>query len=195
MKFKATNNRTVVSVAKRLEDEVAIGDRKFILDNAFRQYWNTVQMAEVIATGHPEIEVGDIVYVHHFVSAPEQKLPVEGNYSYVENSQIFCKMKGDKAISVGMHVLVEPITYGEEGAAESSSGLLLSAKSPNDKLEQIGRVRHLSRFAKDMGLEEGDKVLFGRNCDYEILVDGKVFYNMNLQDVITVLGDEVKIKI
>ena len=193
--FRAFANRTIVEVEKRLKDKVVVGGFELQLDNVFRQYWNTVQIAKVVATNHEELESGDIVYVHHFVSNDEHKLPVDGNYSWLENHQIYCKVKDGIVKALGDFVLVEPITYGDEGVKESESGLILTSKSANEHLERIGIVRHVGKNGKEHGLKPGDKVLFGKDCEYEMLVENKLYYRMELRDVITVLEDNVKVKV
>jgi len=195
MKFKGVNNRTIVHVPQRINDKVTVAGKEFILDHVFRQYWNTVQMTEVVATGNSELDEGDRVYVHHFVSAKEHRIPVEGNYSWIEDFQIYCKVNDGIVKAIGDYLLVEPVTWGELGKSERPSGLITSTKSASENMERIGRAKHLSDTAIKYGLEENDMILFGKNCEYEILIEGQVYYAMEMRDVITVIGDEVKVKV
>lgn len=187
--MKPLNNRTLVELEKRVNDEVMVGDRKFILDSVFREYWNTVQMASVVESDMESLEAGDIVYVHHFVNAPEQRLPINGRFSFLEFNQIYCRVRNDEMKVLANYVLVEPVTYGDTGISKSKHGLLLNTKSPNERIERVGIASLLSDNALEAGLKEGDKILFDKNCEYEILIDGKLYYRMELRDVITTLDN------
>jgi len=146
-------------------------------------------MASVVESDMEELEPGDIVYVHHFVNAPEQKLPVMGNYSFLEFNQIYCRVRNNEMNVLANYILVEPVTYGDTGISKSKHGLLLNTKSPNERIDRVGIVGLLSENCKEAGLKVGDKVLFDKNCEYEILIDGKLYYRMELRDVITTLDD------
>jgi len=185
--MKPLNKRTLVKVEKRVNDKVKVGGREFDLDPIFREYWNTVQMAEVCACDRDDIKPGDIVYVHHFVNAPEQKLPIKGTMSFLEHNQIYAKREDGKVKPLTTFVLVEPVTYGQAGVVTNRGGLLLSTHSEHDHVEKIGIARHLSQQAMDEGLKEGDLILFNKNCEYEILIEDKIMYRMEIRDVITPL--------
>jgi len=187
--MKAFNGRTVVRREKRVNDRVIVGGRELLLDPVFREYWNTVQMAEVVTSDLTELEHGDVVYVHHFVNSPEQRLPIKGNMSVLESNQIYCRSRNDEMEVLGNFILVEPITYGDAGLSKEEGGLILTSKSPKEKMEKVGVVGLIGASAKSYGLNIGDKVLFNKNCEYEILVDGKLYYRMELRDVITTIDD------
>lgn len=187
--MKPSNGRTVVRQEKRVNDTVQVGGRVFLLDPVFRQYWNTVHMAEVVATDRLDIAVGDIVIVHHFVNAPEQRIPIAGNFSYLEYNQIYAKLKGEEIVVLNEYVLVEPVTYGEAGLIKESKGLLTSTHSAQDHVEKIGIAAHIGRQARHDGLKPGDKILFNKNCEYEMLIKGKLYYRMEFRDVITTIDE------
>ena len=97
--------------------------------------------------------------------------------------------------TLGNFILVEPVTYGELGMTRSESGIRLSTKNDTDNAEKIGIARLLSDKAKEAGLTDGDRVLFNKNCEYEIEVDGKVYYRMELRDLICTVdpGQEINV--
>lgn len=187
--MKTTNRRTIVELEKRTNDKVIVGGREFLLDSGFREYWNTVQMASVITTDHADLAPGDVVVVHHFVNSEQQRLPIKGKFSFLEYNQIYCRIRNDKMKALANFILVEPVTYGSTGISKTKGGLLLNTKSPNQKLERVGIASMLSDNAKEAGLKEGDKILFDKNCEYEILVNGKVYYRMEIRDVITTIDN------
>ena len=170
-----------------------MGDLTLRLDTAFRKYWHTVQMAQVVEPNRDDLEKGDLIWVHHFVD--EQGLPFGKNLSFVEYNQIYCRKRGNKLETLGNFILVEPITYGELGMTRSESGIRLSTKNSTDNAEKIGIARLLSDKAKDGKLKDGDRVLFNKNCEYEIEVDGKVYYRMELRDIICTVDTDQKINV
>jgi co-chaperonin GroES (HSP10) len=191
--MKSFNGRTIVKRQKLANDTIKVGDRVLRLDTAFRKFWHTVQVAEVIETERKDIEPGDMIWVHHFID--EQGLPFGENLGYVEYNQVYCRKQGDKLETVGEFVLVEPITYGELGMTRTSSGLRLSTVNEGDNAERIGIVRLPSDKAIKGRLNDGDRVLFNKNCEYEILVDDKLYYRMELQDIICTVDPDQKIKV
>jgi len=191
--MRSFNGRSIVSRERRSNDSVMVGGIEFALDTAFRKYWHTVQMAEVQTTNRDDLKFGDIVWVHHFVD--DQILPWGENLSFVEYSQVYCRMRKNEIETLGNFLLVEPITYGDLGTARNENGLILSTKSEKENADRIGVARLLSDRAKEFGLNDGDRVLFNRNCEYEILVDGKIYYRMELQDVICTIDKSTKIKV
>lgn len=187
------NGRTIVERQSRHKDTLMVGGIEFRLDVAFRKYWHTVQMASVITAGRDDLEPQDIVWVHHFVE--EQGLPFGGNIAFVEYNQVYCRKRGNKLETLGNFILVEPITYGELGMMRSESGIRLSTKNATDNAEKIGIARLLSDQAKKFGLKDGDRVLFNKNCEYEIEVDGRVYYRMELRDIICTVDPHQKINV
>jgi len=157
--MKPLNNRTLVEVEQRVNDKVMVGDKEFILDSVFREYWNTVQMAVVIESDMEMLEPGDVVYTHHLVNSPEQKLPIEGRYSFLEYTQIYCRVRNNEMKVLANYVLVEPVTYGDTGISKSKHGLLMNTKSPNERIERVGIASLLSENALQAGLKPGDKIL------------------------------------
>lgn len=191
--MRSFNGRTIVRRESRVNDTVNIAGQKFILDTAFRRYWSTVQMAEVVTANRDDVDAGDIVWIHHFID--ENDIPWGENLGFVEYNQVYCKMNKGKLTTLGNFILVEPITNGELGMTRGSSGLITSMKKMTDNAERIGIVRLPSEKAIEGGVKDGDMVLFGKNCEYEMLIDGKIYYRMELRDVIATVPDGVKIKV
>jgi co-chaperonin GroES (HSP10) len=128
-----------------------------------------------------EIERGDYVYTHHFLCDDDQQIEHEGQkffqliYEYVH-----CKVKDGEITMVGDWNLIEP---WEEPEEVTPAGIIL----PNfDKPEtpNMGIARHITDYMKDLGVEEGDKVYFTKNSDYEMIVEGVTYWRMRDQDII-----------
>lgn len=191
--MRTFNGKTVVRRESRANNTVEVAGHKFILDTAFRKYWSTVQMAEVVTTSRDDVEPGDVVWIHHFVD--DQDIPWGDGLGFVEYNQLYCKMSEGKLSTLGHFVLVEPITNAELGMIHDPSGIRLSMKKATDNAERIGIVRLPSEQAIKFGLKDGDKVLFNKNCEYEMLIDGNVYYRMELRDVIATVPDGAKVKV
>jgi co-chaperonin GroES (HSP10) len=195
--MKPLNKRVIVQIEKRINDKVNVGGFEWELDTAFRQFYHAVQKVTVVAAADGcDVENGDDVYVHHFVADRENQLPFKGgHFSYLEYNNVYCKVKDGEIIMLSDWILVEPVTADNEQFYDKSEyGLILSTRQGSDYLDRVGIVRHLSQSAVDAGLKEGDKVLFGKNCEYDIKIEGTVYFRMELRDVITVLDDEVRIQ-
>jgi len=193
--MKPLNGRTLVKVEQRVNDKINVGGRELILDSMFREFWNTVQLAEVVATGRKDLQPGDIVYVHHFVNDKGQMLPLKGNMSYLEYNQIYARIRDNEMKVLSNFVLVEPVTYGSAGLVVEDGGLLMTTHSASDKVEKMGVAKFLSDHAEEEGLLEGDKILFGKDCEYEILIGDQVLYRMETRDVITTIDSFSDLKI
>ena len=191
--MKSFNGKTIVRRESRVNNTVEVSGHKFILDTAFRRYWNTVQIAEVVTANRDDVEPGDIVWIHHFID--EQDLPWGTGIGFVEYNQVYCRMRNQQLTTLGNFILVEPITNAELGMNISQSGIRLSMKKMTDNADRIGIVRLPSEQAIKIGLKDGDKILFNKNCEYEMLIDGKVYYRMELRDVIVTVPDDAKIKV
>ena len=150
-------------------------------------------MAEVVTADRDDVEPGDIVWIHHFVD--EQDIPWSEGIGFIEYNQVYCKMSEGKLTTLGNFVLVEPITNAELGMTRGPSGLITSMKKMTDNAERIGIVRLPSEQAVKFGLKDGDKILFNKNCEYEMLIDGKIYYRMELRDVIVTVPDGAKVKV
>jgi len=194
--MKTFNGRTIVRPEKRVNDKIMIGGKEFILDSAFRHYWNTVHMAEVVVSDRDDLEPGDIVYVHHFINAPEQILPFREDSSYMESNQIYCRIRNGEMKVLDDYVLVSPVTYGDTGIiTKNEHGILLTSRSPNERIEKVGVAELIGDNAKKKGINIGDKILFNKNCEYEILIEGKLYYRMEIRDIITTIDDWTQIKV
>ena len=193
--FNPKNGRVIVELGKKFNDSISIGGREFILDNAFRKMFHAVQNATVIAYANGcDLNVGDKVYVHHFVVEDERAVPVKGkDYRWLEYSQIYCRVRDDKIKVLGDYVLVEPVKYNDSNFKKySDSGILLHQKAGTEEVERFGTVKYVSEFAETNGLNVGDTIFFNKNCEYELTVEGERLYRMEFRDIISVVNSDVE---
>lgn len=193
--MKPLNNRVIVTQEKRINDTIKVGNQDFILDNVFRAAWNTVQEG-IVYSADLECDLcsGDKVYTHHFITEKEHMLPIEGgNYSWLEYSQIYARIRDGKMKMLNNYLFVEPIRYDNVRFKNEDSGFLTHTKSGGEFVERMGIARHISDSCRESGMKEGDFILFAKNCEYQIDIDGSKFYRMELRDVITIIDDTIKI--
>lgn len=193
--FKTFNKRVILELHNRVNNELEIGGKKFVLDTAFRPLWNAVQFGNVISAGEgSDLQPGDRVYVHHFVMEREHIIPVDGHkLSWVEYGQCYARVRDNEIKALGEYVLVEPMKYSDARVQNEISGLKLLNKSDNDEVERIGIASHVSDKGREYGINPGDVILFGKNCEYDIVIENKKYYRMHMADIITILGGDVKI--
>jgi co-chaperonin GroES (HSP10) len=195
--MKPLNNRVILKLEERMNNRIKLGDFDFQIDTDFRQFHNAMQKATVEAAPiGTELEHGDVVYVHHFVADRENRLPFKnGHYSWIEYANIYCKIVDGKPVMLNNWMFVEPVMADNQQFFDTSKyGIALNMKQGSDYLDRVGIARHLSQSAKDAGISEGDKILFGKNCEYDIKIEGTLFYRMDLVDIITILDDEVRLQ-
>ena len=150
----------------------------------------------------PEVKIGDKIYFHYLtLSEPEKTLVATWNnrdvYA-VRYDQIYCAVRNGEIIPIGGHVLVEP-------EFESWDDILLPTyetfpdgskqELPRDKWIQTrveprakdlrGIVRHVGTppTGEEHNLKEGDHILFRRNADFMIKVEGEEYYVMKSRNI------------
>lgn len=195
--MKPLNNRVILKLEERTNNHVKIGDWDFQIDTDFRQFHNAMQKATVVAVQDgTELKPDDVVYVHHFVLDPENKLPFKGgHYSWVEYQNVYCKIIDGKPVMLNNWILVEPVSADNQQFFDKSQyGVILNMKQGSDYLERVGVLAHMGKAAAKAGLTIGDKILFGKNCEYDLRIEDKVYYRMEVRDVITILDDEVRLQ-
>lgn len=188
--FKPKNKRVIVELESTTDKNINIGGKDYILDTAFRKLWNAVQHVIVVSRDKGcDVKPGDKVYVHHFVVEDERKVPTKGkDYRWLEYSQLYCRVRKGKIKTLSDYILVEPIQYDESKFKKSTdSGILLTRKAGTEYVDKVGTVKYIGRSARRKGLRVGDKILFNKNCEYQIKIEGEVLYRMEMRDVITVL--------
>jgi co-chaperonin GroES (HSP10) len=187
--MRPINGRIIVKREGDLNKTINIGGRELILDPAYRPYHNAVQEATVIASDpESDTQPGDKVYVHHFIQNQEHRLQMEGEISWLERGQVFCRVRDGEIKALMNYVFVSPVMFKDVKAmAKTKEGFLLTQKGDTDFVDRLGRVEFASDMAYDAGLNPGDYVIFGRDCEYDIKVEGKLYFRMELRDVITVI--------
>ena len=139
-----------------------------------------------LSNGFPvELEPGDHVYGSHNITSEDHEDDRAGEDLYRVNyrDSLYCKILADGKIHMlSDWNLIEPIFEPEENLY-SKVVPDLQVKTKLDKLPNIGTMRHPSAGMQEMGLKDGDTIWFTNNSDYEMFVEGTLYYRMKDQDI------------
>ena len=124
-----------------------------------------------------EIAPGDKVYAHHFLTDEGAERIFNGETYYeMIYENIYCKIVQGKIVMVNDWNFITPIPDDE---ANERDGIILTTEKV--KVAQTGVVEVAN---KNLGVKVGAKILFKRNRDYEMIVEGKVYYRIKNDDII-----------
>lgn len=140
-------------------------------------------------SGEMVLKEGDEVYCHHFILEPEDSEIFMAGKSYrqIAYNDIYCIYRGDDNIEMlTKWNLVEPIE--DEGLQTS----LIKPDEVKKYKKQTGILRFACGGLRELGANPGDKVVFSRHGDYEIMVGDKLYYRMETDDVEAVVGDDLE---
>jgi hypothetical protein len=113
------------------------------------------------------LNVGDIVYCHHFLNDEGSKKKMNGEIVYeLDINEIYCRVVDGKIEMLGDWLLVEPI---------EKKGIIVNKKEINS-----GHLRYGYEKYKDA------KVAFEKMSDYELEVEGKVYYRIRKSELLGV---------
>ncbi len=148
--------------------EVEVAGKVIRVPNKFKGMEIQSQMAVVkFPTYGSELNVGDIVYCHHFLNDESAKKKINDEYCYeMDLTEIFCRVKDGDIEMLGEWLLVEPIV---------KKGVII-----NQKMVNVGIMRY--------GYEDfiGEKVAFEKDSDYELEVEGKKYYRIRKSELLGV---------
>lgn len=190
---KTVNNIVFVRADRDKKRYRQVGDVKIWIDTDFRptQSENCCHDGVVVLAPSKlregkkvEIQNGDRVYGSHFLTCEEYEDYTFGEllYRVFYEDTLYCKVNPDGSIKMlSDWNFLEPILEPEENLY-SPSGLQI--KPERDKLKNMGIIRHLSDSLKELGVSQGDVCYFTDSSDYEIEVEGSVYYRMKTEDII-----------
>lgn len=123
---------------------------------------------------HPleiDVEPGDKVYTHHFITDPSNEREFDGKKYYeIRYEDTYCKVKNNEISMLNDWNLVTPV---KRDAEVTDSGIVLEVGEKEELVTAI--MQHPN---KDSGLYPGDKILFRKGREYKIDVEGHVYYRI-----------------
>lgn len=127
-----------------------------------------------------DAKVGDKVYFHPSVTEPENLIEEkdEKQFYYAAVNELICVMGEDGQIRVqGGFVLVEP-HFESEDALESKTGIIIKTEVEAKMLE--GTIKFVR---EGINLKRGDEILFLENSNWEIIIEGILYYAMLEEEI------------
>jgi co-chaperonin GroES (HSP10) len=179
-----------IKVEKKTEDTVIINGEEITIDTSYdpmklaRQYGVVVETPGALPDGIDlDIKEGDTVYCHHFLVEDENEVKFykqELVYK-IHWSDVYCRVRNGKLKMLYYWNLVEQ-KMEDENDFKTESGILLK---PNmEEIELYGYIRHMNKEMKNMGVKEGDEVVFSKNSEYDMNIMGEKLMRMRNFDIL-----------
>lgn len=152
----------------------------------YQDMWGNMQTPRLDV----ELSAGDKVYFHHFIVAPDnlEKIISEDAYRCIYNN-IYCKVVNGKIEMVERWMFVTQVVEDESETYKKIGEVKLFVKSEAEKLGLHGTVDYINPSLEKEGVRPGDYIIFTPASEYEIKVEGRVYYRMTIDDVSCVVKD------
>tara|TARA_R110000765_G_scaffold207337_2_gene312433 strand:- start:673 stop:1236 length:564 start_codon:yes stop_codon:yes gene_type:complete len=164
---------------KRYKNSKEIEGIDFITSSSQENHMASNREAVVISTPlkyKGPVKKGDILLVHHNVfkfyydmrgREKSGKSYFKDNLFFVDNEQFFLYKQNDKWFSHSKYCFVEPIPSEE----------YFLIKNFNEE-PLMGRMKYSNTYLESKGVQQGMKVGFKPESEYEFKVDGQKLYRM-----------------
>lgn len=172
---------------KQYHNTKKVGDIDLIINTSIEEAKDVQRNAEVIAIPSlykTEVKPGDEVILWHNVFRiilNDKGTPVESSFYikdgmfYVEPDLIYMVIRDGKYKAIHDNVFIEPISETDKWSGT------------NEK-QHVGILKYGDNFTKSLGINEGDTVVYRKNCEYEFEIDGKRLYMMKNSRVLAKLN-------
>jgi len=169
-------------------NEIELAGQKMIVNSDISNHMHVNRFAEVIETPSHykgEIKKGDTLVVHHNVfriyydmKGRPRKSPnyFKGDIYIIDPYQFYLYHDGSKWHSVDNYCFVKPTEL--ENKYLHQEGLE----------ENTGVVVYSNKKLKEFGVEEGSKVNFRKDSEYEFEINNEKLYRMMTRDICTILN-------
>lgn len=162
---------------KQYINRVKVGDTEIITTTSIENHEDVQRYAEVIALPmvyEGNIKVGDIVIVQHNIfriAVNDWGVVMQSNNHitdecfWIDEELIYLIIRNGEKIATDNYVFVEPISEERKYEGKQTA-------------QHKGILRFPSEAVKKQNLQDGDKVVFYRNSEYEFKIDNKIMYMM-----------------
>tara|TARA_R110001592_G_scaffold108024_1_gene302128 strand:- start:32046 stop:32627 length:582 start_codon:yes stop_codon:yes gene_type:complete len=186
MEIQPIGSFVYVEIEKEEENTHVLDDGKVLyLDTSYDRYVNARQYGTVkyisksirkrVDDGY-SLKKGDKVYFHHFCIDEKMASEFGGENIYKVNyEQIYCFVRDGKITMTMDYVLVEPVQL------EDKIGRIYIESKESVKR---GKVKHTNQFSKDDGFKNGDEILFIKNANYDMIIEGERLFRMRNSEIL-----------
>lgn len=192
-KIIPVNNIVYIEADKDKKSKISIGGKDMFVDTSYNPLAteNVVQDGIVYSVcleardsyfSFPlkiEVESGDKVYTHHFLTHQDAEREFNGKKYYetlYEN--LYCKIVGGVIIMLNEWNFISSIDL----EIENVSGVDLDLTKKKEF--RTGIVEHLSNSLRERKIQKGDKIVFKKGREYLLQVEGMEFYRISTNDII-----------
>jgi hypothetical protein len=181
----------LVHIPSAVNDTIKVGESELYLDTKFNEFQHRTMKAKVVgipAKFKSELEIGDYVFHHHHVALndtqvvdPKEKI-YRVNYDPFggQGNQAYLIEKPDGSlIAVADWVFLEPFDIDADLREE-----LHRDHYPQGTRKALGPYRIRKPVARGEGLAVGDVVYFAKDADYEMDINGRKLWRMQIHHLI-----------
>tara|TARA_R100000664_G_scaffold34245_1_gene55685 strand:- start:7255 stop:7833 length:579 start_codon:yes stop_codon:yes gene_type:complete len=179
-----------VKVEKTHEDTITLNGKELFLDSSYnemkhaRQYGTVVGVPRGLSMGKKrDIKKGDKVYCHHFLVSEENRVNFieQDNVYKIFFESIYARVRNGKLKMLGQWNFVKQKVEDESNYI-TKSGIYLKPEAEDEEL--YGYVEHMNDELKSWGVKKGDEVIFSKNSEYDMLIEGEKLLRMRNFDIL-----------
>ena len=165
------------------DNEVAVGDKKIILNTkieSFKFVNNIAKVIEVPTAYKPPIKKGDLIVIHHNVfrtfydmkgvKKKSRSCFIDGMY-FCALDQVYLYKKDNKWNSINNRCFIKPLKIKDGLEVAKEQKLIGILKIGNSSLEALG-------------INEGDTLGYTPYGEYDFIVDDERLYCMKSNDIV-----------
>ena len=173
----------VKPVGNEYDNEVAVGDKKIILNTkieSFKFVNNIAEVIEVPTAYETPIKKGDLIVIHHNVfrtfydmkgvKKKSRSSFVDGLY-FCALDQVYLYKRNNKWNSINNRCFIKPLKIKDGLEVVKEQKLIGILKIGNSSLEALG-------------INEGDTVGYTPNGEYDFIVEEQRLYCMKSNDIV-----------
>ena len=186
MKINPLGDFVYVELEREEENKINLGNGKELwLDTSFDRYVNArqygvVKMVSINIRKRVKdgltLKKGDKVYFHHHVIDERMASEFGGENIYkVHYDQLYCFVRDGKITMLQDYVFVEPIQLEDK-----IGNIYIQSKESTKR----GKVKHCNKFSKDDGFEVGDEILYIKNANYDMIIEGERLFRMKNNEIL-----------
>jgi co-chaperonin GroES (HSP10) len=179
-----------IKVEKTQEDTIIVNGKELFLETSFNELKLARQYGIVVAlpVGLPkglklDIKKGDKVYCHHFLVSENNKVKFheEENIYSIQWNHIYARLRNGKLKMIHHWNFVKQ-KVEDESEYMTNSGIYTKPEAEDEELH--GYIEYMNDEMKNMGLKKGDEVVFSKNSEYDMQIEGEKLLRMRNFDIL-----------
>lgn len=191
-----TLNYLIVEINEAYDNTTTTGNGVTLITNtSIESVTNIIRQAKVVsAPEYTILKKGDEVIVHHNIfrlrNGIKGKLVssnffIEDNRYFVPLTEVFMYKRDGVWKSLDPYCFIKPIKSTKE---KKLDGFLLSDLSVKDSLHKgneklKGTMSYSNKGLTEIGIIEGDTIIFSPDSEYEFMIEGELYYRMKTNDI------------